>query len=114
MKTKQSMLAAVLVLGFAAAPMMLSAPVASAQASRAATSAETITARVNGMVCDFCAQSVKKVFGKEAGVTDVAVNLKSGTIAVTLAPGATLGDDTIKALVKKSGYALVSIERSRS
>lgn len=73
--------------------------------------AETIVANVNGMVCDFCAQAVNKVFKKEEAVEAVDVSLDDGTITITCKPGETLDDARVEKLVKKSGYALVSIDR---
>jgi len=70
-----------------------------------------VTAKVNGMVCDFCARAVTKVFGKEDAVESVHVDLDSGEIHVTLKSGAELSDERVAALVKKSGYDLVSIDR---
>lgn len=99
----------------AATTLTLAAPVVSAQetvAAEAATSAQTmVTAKVNGMVCDFCARAVTKVFGKEAAVENVHVDLDKGEIHVTLKSGAELSDERVATLVKKSGYDLVSIER---
>ena len=73
-----------------------------------------IVAHVNGMVCDFCAQAVNKVFKKEDAVEDVAVNLDDGTITISCKPGETLADERVEKLVKKSGYALVSIDRGEA
>lgn len=99
----------------AATTLTLAMPVVSAQetaATEAATSAQTlVTAKVNGMVCDFCARAVTKVFGKEAAVENVHVDLDRGEIHVTLKSGAALSDERVASLVKKSGYDLVSIER---
>ena len=76
------------------------------------TAAQTmVTAKVNGMVCDFCARAVTKVFGKEEAVQNVHVDLDRGEIHVTLKAGAELSDDRVGELVKKSGYDLVSVER---
>lgn len=78
----------------------------------AETSASTlVTAKVNGMVCDFCARAVTKVFGNEAAVDAVHVDLDKGEIHVTLKSGADMSDETVASLVKKSGYDLVSIAR---
>ena len=76
-----------------------------------ATAQTMVTAKVNGMVCDFCARAVTKVFGKEDAVDNVHVDLDSGEIHVTLKSGAELSDDRVGELVKKSGYDLVSVER---
>ena len=77
----------------------------------AATAQTMVTAKVNGMVCDFCARAVTKVFGKEEAVDTVHVDLDKGEIHVTLKSGAALSDDRVGELVKKSGYDLVSVER---
>ena len=101
-------------LALAATTLAIAAPIAAAQDSPAETaiSAQTmVTAKVNGMVCDFCARAVTKVFGKQAAVENVHVDLDNGEIHVTLKPGADLSDETVADLVKKSGYDLVSIER---
>jgi copper chaperone CopZ len=73
--------------------------------------AQTITAKVNGLVCDFCAQAVRKVFKKQDGVESVNVDLDTGEIILGLKAGATLDDETISKLIRKSGYSLVSIDR---
>ena len=70
-----------------------------------------VTARVKGMVCDFCARAVTKVFSKNEAVENVHVDLDSQEIHVMLKAGASLDDETVAELVKKSGYTLVSVER---
>lgn len=81
-------------------------------ATESTVSAQTmVTAKVNGMVCDFCARAVTKVFGKEDAVENVHVDLDKGEIHVTLKTGADLTDERVASLVKKSGYDLVSIAR---
>ncbi|MEL6857365.1 MAG: heavy-metal-associated domain-containing protein [Pseudomonadota bacterium] len=98
-----------------AAAFALASPAAFAQESQVteatAPASTMITAKVNGMVCDFCARAVTKVFGKEEAVENVHVDLDSGEIHVTLTPGGALTDDRVAELVKKSGYDLVSVER---
>ncbi len=83
-----------------------------APATETTATATLIKARVNGMVCDFCAQAVEKVFLREDAVDTVTIDLDDGTIAIILKPGQALGDERIAELVKKSGYALVSIDRT--
>ena len=70
-----------------------------------------VTAKVKGMVCDFCARAVTKVFSKDDAVETVHVDLDSQEIHVTLKAGASLDDAKVGELVKKSGYTLVSVER---
>ena len=85
-----------------------------APASMAADPTKDIVIKVNGMVCDFCAQSLKKVFGKEDSVNDITVNLDNQTVTVDTKDGATLSDEKIKELIEWGGYELVSIDRSSS
>lgn len=83
-----------------------------AQTSEVLQDTHTITATVKGMVCDFCARAVEKVFKKEAGVTNIDINLAKGTIIVQLANGQDIDDVRVKKLITDSGYSLVAIERS--
>lgn len=101
-------------IALAATSITIAMPAAMAQDTPAEAAIGTsgmITAKVNGMVCDFCARAVTKVFGKQDAVENVHVDLDKGEIHVTLKAGADLSDETVADLVKKSGYDLVSIER---
>ncbi|MEM9055390.1 MAG: heavy-metal-associated domain-containing protein [Pseudomonadota bacterium] len=102
-------------MALAASALAFATPVALAQEDAAleTVAAQTlITAKVNGMVCDFCARAVTKVFGKEDAVENVHVDLDKGEIHVTLKAGTDLTDETVETLVKKSGYTLVSVARA--
>lgn len=57
---------------------------------------------VTGMTCGHCVSSVKEEVGAIAGVSDVAVDLKSGRLTVTSA--APLPVDTVTAAVEEAGY----------
>lgn len=76
--------------------------------------ANVVIAHVNGLVCDFCAQSVRKLIGREEAVQDVQVDLAKGEVEILMRTGQTLDDATIEKLVRKSGYSLTSIERGGS
>lgn len=100
----------------AAAVLALATPAVTAQTpSTEITDARSaaLTVNVKGMVCDFCARAVGKVFGKNDAVREVHVDLDNGEIHVSLNPGMTLSDDEIETLVKKSGYAMISVERDQ-
>lgn len=77
-----------------------------------ATDANLVTAKVNGMVCDFCARSIMSMFGKEDAVDTVEVDLDEGEIRIGMKAGQTLSDERVAELVKKSGYSLVEILRA--
>jgi len=71
--------------------------------------AQTIVAKVNGLVCDFCAQALKKVFKKEDAVETISVDLDAGEVRVFLKDGQSLSDKRVAKLIRKSGYSLVGI-----
>jgi copper chaperone CopZ len=92
------------------APLAFAAPEAAAKME--AAPGEIIVANVNGLVCDFCAQSIRKTVGKEDAVQKVYVDLSKGQVRIDVKPGKTLDDATIEKLVRKSGYSLVSVDRN--
>lgn len=70
-----------------------------------------IVIKANGMVCDFCAQSLNKVFSKKESVESIDVNLDTSSVGVHLKNGQDLTDEEIKELIEWGGYDLVAIER---
>lgn len=75
---------------------------------------ETVKINVNGMVCDFCARAIEKVFGKQEAVDNIAVNLTDKLITLAMKDGQTMDDEAITKLINDSGYALVSIQREEA
>lgn len=73
--------------------------------------AHDVVIKINGMVCDVCAQSVKKTFLKNEGVKDVTIDLDSGEVRVDLKPKAVLADEDIQKMIDYAGYDIVSITR---
>jgi cation transport ATPase len=71
---------------------------------------QTITARVNGMVCAFCAQGIEKKARALPETEDVYVNLKQKIVAVQLKEGKNLSADTVKDLIKDAGYDVTTME----
>ena len=76
------------------------------------TKKDDIVISVKGMVCDFCAQSLKKVFGKEKSVNGITINLDNQTVSVDIKENTDLTDDKIKELIEWGGYDLVKITRN--
>ena len=77
---------------------------------------KTIVIDVQGLVCDFCAQSIDKVFSKQAGVEKVDVNLNNGRVTVKMADvfeddEVGISDKTIIKLLQDAGYEVTSIIR---
>lgn len=71
---------------------------------------QTIQAKVNGMVCAFCAQGIEKKMRGLSQTKDVYVNLKQRIVAVELKDGQTLSENTVKDLIKDAGYDVTAIE----
>ena len=64
----------------------------------------TTTYRVEGMTCSHCGASVTEEVSEVPGVTDVAVELESGAVAVT---GEGVDDAAVRAAVAEAGYEVV-------
>ena len=73
--------------------------------------ADTINVKVDGLVCDFCARALEKVFGKRDGVEGIKVDLDNGNVMVAMKPRQTIDDATLTKLITDSGYNVRSIER---
>jgi len=72
---------------------------------------QDVLVTVDGLVCDFCAQSLKKVFGKEEGVAGLSVDLDNQLVIVDTKDGMDISDEKIKELIEWGGYDLVEIKR---
>ena len=66
---------------------------------------------VNGLVCDFCAQSIQKLFNKEKSVEAVDINMDEGMIKIDLKDGYNMDDNLITKLITDSGYNVERIYR---
>jgi len=77
----------------------------------ASWAANDVTIKVNGLVCDFCAQSLDKVFTKQDEVAGIDVNLDDGIITVDMKDGKMMDDAALTKLVTDSGYNVVEITR---
>ncbi|MGE3683777.1 MAG: heavy-metal-associated domain-containing protein [Bdellovibrionales bacterium] len=75
--------------------------------------AKPITVQVKGMVCAFCAQGIEKKFKALSEVSSVKVSLASKKVELETKEGKDVTDDQIKKIVKKSGYDVVKIERTK-
>jgi copper chaperone len=67
---------------------------------------QTRTYTVSGMTCGHCVSAVSAEVGRIPGVTDVQVDLSSGTVTVTSEQP--VDDDAVRAAIDEAGYELVS------
>lgn len=77
----------------------------------AAHGGKHVTVGLNGLVCDYCAQSMKKIFGKQDPVSAVEVDLTKKTMTLDIKKGAELSDDAIRKGVTDAGYTVTGITR---
>ncbi len=72
---------------------------------------KVVEVSVNGLVCDFCARALEKVFGKEEAVNSIDVNLDTKVILITFNENKSLTNERITKLVVDSGYNVENIHR---
>jgi len=72
---------------------------------------EPIVADVLGVVCDFCALAINKIFSKRDEVAAIYVDLDTKALSIVLAPGANLSDEVIADLAVQAGYRVAGIRR---
>ncbi len=70
-----------------------------------------VNVSVNGLVCDFCARSIEKLFNKEDSVKKVNIDLERMLITINLKQGRNLSNNIIRELVMDSGYDVIEINR---
>jgi hypothetical protein len=79
--------------------------------SALAKGGEPIVADVLGVVCDFCALAMNKIFGKREEVAAIYVDLDTKALNLVLAPGASMSDQTIADLAVRAGYRIAEVRR---
>ena len=68
---------------------------------------------VNGLVCDFCARSIEKLFSKKESVESINVDLEKMLITIYLKKGKNINNTTVTMLIKDSGYDVTEINREK-
>ena len=79
--------------------------------SALAEGGEPIVADVLGVVCDFCAMAMNKIFGKREEVAAIYVDLDTKALSLVLTPGASMSDQTIADLAVQAGYRIAEVRR---
>ena len=65
-----------------------------------------------GMVCDFCAQAIEKVFMKRDEVQGIIVDLDNQKVVIYLKDNLSIEDTEIVKLFEDSGYSVENINRT--
>ena len=79
--------------------------------SALADGGEPIVADVLGVVCDFCALAMNKIFSKREEVAAIYVDLDTKALNLVLVPGASMSDTTIAELSVQAGYRIAEVRR---
>ncbi len=66
---------------------------------------------VLGVVCDFCATAMNKIFSKRDEVAAIYVDLDKKTLSLVINDGSDLSDEQIEKLAKRAGYRIAAIRR---
>ena len=77
------------------------------------TFADQVTVTVKGMVCSFCAQGIKKTFGKKDSVQSIDVDLDKKLVSIGIKKDMTLSDEEIKQTITDAGYEPVDLVRKK-
>ena len=75
-----------------------------------AQAVETIVAKVNGMVCAFCAQGIEKKARALPETQDVYVNLKEKVVAIQVKENQKLSSDVVQNLIREAGYDIADVQ----
>ena len=68
---------------------------------------------VEGMVCDFCAQAIERVFMKREEVTGITINLDDQNVIISLKSEKDIENTTIEELFLNAGYNVQTINRKK-
>ena len=72
-----------------------------------------LTVAVEGMVCDFCAQAIQKVFLKKEEVAGITVDLDNQNVVIALKEDTNITDNVKEDLFINAGYNVSEINRQK-
>ena len=65
---------------------------------------------VTGMVCDFCARGIKKIFQKDVGFKKIDVDLDTGKVLIAYAPSTEIINEEIEKKILSNGQTVTDIQ----
>ncbi len=71
----------------------------------------TVTLKVDGMACPFCAYGLEKRLKEVPAVDAVLILVSDGLVQIRLKEGQSLHDDALGAAVDRAGFTLTEIQR---
>lgn len=70
--------------------------------------------KVNGMVCSFCAQGIKRKLSQIPGIANVSIDMQTKTIRFGTSSAFKGGKPSIQQAIRDAGYVVQSIEETSS
>jgi periplasmic mercuric ion binding protein len=67
--------------------------------------------KVDGMVCAFCAQGIKKKFAENPAIESTEVDLDKKEVVLAFRPDQKMSDDEIRKAIVAAGYKVNLLER---
>lgn len=81
---------------------------------RAVEASTRLAVTINGMVCSFCAQGIERNLRTLPATQNVSVDLKHHRVIVTLRPGVTIDDASVRNSIRNAGFDVLEIRRVAS
>mgnify|MGYP001169500204 FL=1 len=72
-----------------------------------------LSVSVEGMVCDFCAQAIEKVFMKKKEVAGITIDLDNQNVTIALKENNDIDNKILEKLFLNAGYNITSIDRNK-
>ncbi len=69
--------------------------------------------QVDGLNCPFCAYGIEKQLEKLDGVENVETELALGQIAVEVADGVTLSEETVREIIRDAGFTFTRMTQHK-
>jgi copper chaperone CopZ len=78
--------------------------------SEGLSQAKIIVVSVNGMVCDFCARGIEKIFKRDADLIKINVDLNIGKVLIAYKQTKEIDEKEIRMAIQNSGQEVVKID----
>ncbi len=78
-----------------------------------AFASEVVHVKVLGLVCDFCAKTIDKVFIDTGKVESTHVDLDNAIVTINIKENQTLDDNFIKEKITDAGYTVENIHHMK-
>lgn len=75
---------------------------------------DKFTVEINGLGCPYCASGIENEFDKLDAISDIKIDIKTGTLTFDYPTNANLNLEKVKAKVENAGYTLSTAKVERA